>query len=230
MKQCLRKEVMITIVVLVCMVGFYLLGSHPTNTGEGEDTGEGHTNVISTMSDLEIMTMENHPVLLGSIDAGQELWKGNIDRVGIYDSDQDSMMQGTEDTKMMELKGYGDSIKTIHLYFNRMKDTKVSLEEAIKITVSYLPWDILEQYYEPYTANRVSSVESPEENAVYYELMFTRKANTGEKLPYEIGAILTVYPDGTIESRIEENPEVLNLVMNGLEMSPWEITIKAYLD
>lgn len=221
---------MITIVVLLCMLVFYLLGSHPTNTGEGEDTGEGQTNVISTMSDLEIMTIEDHPVLLGSIDAGQELWKENLARVGIYDSDQDTVIQGAEDSKMMELKGYGDSIKTIRLYFNRMKDTKVSLEEAIKITVSYLPWDILVQYYEPYTANRVSSVESPEKNPVYYELMFTRRENTGERLPNEIGAILTVYPDGTIESRVEENPELLNLLTNGLEMSPWEVTIKAYLD
>ena len=127
--------------------------------------------------------------------------------------------------KMLYLKGYGDSIKEIQIYFNRMREENLTFDQVIEITISYLPWNILNEQYEAYTANRVSKIEDPEKNAVYYEIMFTKKEGATQSLPYEIGAVITAYPDGTYESRIECNPELQNLVLNGLEINTWDIEL-----
>ena len=99
---------------------------------------------IKFTNDENILTKENHPTYYGSYKKAELFWKkakdGKVSLNGRYD-----------DEPILSIQSLGDDdlIDGVGISFEHMTNSNdITLDKAIKISVSYLPKKIINNYYE----------------------------------------------------------------------------------
>lgn len=116
-------------------------------------SGIGSSGPTSDYSATELVSLDGHPVAFDSFEEAREFYEGNKN-VRIYDT----MKNGGAYTKSDEYLIYMDNgasrsgfVDEIVLNLNLSEEfTGMTLDEAVKIAVDYLPMDILTEYYDTY--------------------------------------------------------------------------------
>lgn len=111
-------------------------------------------SLIYPYTDTEIINLDNHPKIMENFQEAEALYY-NVDKekVMIYDLKKEKTTCNNNEDKyliyMDNATGNYNIISEILLNLNVSDEFKtVTLEEAIKIAVDYLPMDILNQYYQ----------------------------------------------------------------------------------
>lgn len=100
-----------------------------------------------TPSDWEIIARDGHPTLYGSLEAAHAIWddapKGKVLFPDGYDR--------WSDTTILSMDAYRDSdlIREVYVSFTNAEiPASVTINDIIPLVVSYMPFDVMDEYYE----------------------------------------------------------------------------------
>lgn len=100
-------------------------------------------------SDLELIKAQGHPTYYGNAESAHEVWNDTSNTKIIY---PDSNYRYKSGKTIILMESYrGDIILDVEIYFmNCQPAVNVDLNSALDIAKTYLPLDILSEYYEFY--------------------------------------------------------------------------------
>ena len=99
-------------------------------------------------SDMDVLLREGHPTYYGSVKKSHEIWS-DIRNKRIQFADDFYSTSNNAFLIMSNSHNGSDIIKNIIIDFTSFTENpNLSLEEALPIAASYLPFDIMDQYYE----------------------------------------------------------------------------------
>lgn len=144
-------------------------GTDAATENEPETETELETEKDTVISDLEIITAEDHPTYYGSTEQAHKVWK-NINKEKIVFAD--SYDKYTENT-IICMSGYrtgekNQIIRNIEIYFkNFSSPIDLSLKDALNIAKTYLPFEIINSYYEFYKSYCIQPLDDDNKNTYY---------------------------------------------------------------
>ena len=144
---------------------------------QNENAGEAASKQPAE-TDMEIILRESHPKFYGSVEQSHKIWddvKGKRIRFG----DTGNLVRIDHPILYMD-NSYSDQdlIIDVEIYFENFEiNPNLSLNEALPIAAEYMPFDILEQYYE-FKRSFKNSDSSGEE---YYTVSYWLTKEGGEK-------------------------------------------------
>ena len=195
-------------------------------------------NVSESNSDLEIITRENHPLYYGSVDQSHTVWDdvtgGKIVFADGYDKYQDSTII------YMDAYRNSDLIRNIEIYFSNFeKPVNYSAKDILPIVASYMPFDIIEKYYNFDKSEKLLPNKKNTEKTSYYIITYSLTSDasnayySGEhEYSGSIDVIMTINEDKKVESfRIGFGTPrwMSSLSMNGYYTKSWKCNLKDYL-
>lgn len=130
-------------------------------------------------TDISILTAEGHPTYYGSMSSAHLVWDTADSRKISFD----------ESNRKRHAIIYLDSrssntIHNIEVYFNHSKELNdISLDDALRIASSYLPYDILSRYYDFSDSYCVSPKDENHEET-YYVVSY-RLNESGKSTDYD---------------------------------------------
>lgn len=119
-------------------------------TTEEVDTSsaEPASDSPSINSDLEIITRDGHPTYYGSVETSHTIWDGTGKGKIIFADSYDKYNKGVTILTMDAYRN-SDLIRGIEIYFSNFEEPiTLSLDEAIKIAAAYMPFEIMDTYYQ----------------------------------------------------------------------------------
>ena len=126
---------------------------------------------IDTISDLEIITLDGHPTYYGSVEQSHTVWD-DVEKGKIQFGDKDN---GTNDKPIIAMYASKDSdiISGLLINFEYFdEEAKVTPEEALTIAASYMPFDIMDKYYEYSGSKLIVPDESRKDDPSYYVVSY----------------------------------------------------------
>ena len=140
--------------------------SKENNTGD-----ENAADEVVTETDEEIIMRPGHPTYYGSLEKAHEVW-GDIETGRIHFGDVE---YGHDDKPILTLDSSRDSdlIRTVLIIFDYFSEQpNYSLDDAVEIAASYMPFEIMEKYYEFQKSRMIAPDESREGDAIYYVISY----------------------------------------------------------
>lgn len=132
--------------------------------------------------DLEIIVRQGHPTYYGSVEVSHTIWndvpKGKI----VF---ADSFDKYNDDT-ILSMSAYrnSDMIRSIGIYFANFEQVAdIDVETALHIASSYMPYEVMDKYYEYKGSERIVPNETKKEGFTYYVVSY-RLTEDGSKAYY----------------------------------------------
>lgn len=151
----------------------------PANT---EDNSVETEVAPAVETDMDIVMRANHPTYYGSVVQSHDTWD-DVEKGKIHFGDKN---YGNNDKPILSMDAYrnSDIIRLILINFMNFEDSPVvSVDEALKIAASYMPYDVMDQYYEFKGSEIIAPDESRKEDASYYIVSY-RLTDEGSKAYY----------------------------------------------
>lgn len=102
----------------------------------------------STNTDLEIITRDGHPTYYGSVESSHAIWDGTEKGKIIFADSYDKYSEGVT-ILTMDAYQNSDLIRSIEIYFSNFEEPiDLNLDEVLKIAASYMPFEIMNTYYQ----------------------------------------------------------------------------------
>ncbi len=122
-----------------------------------EDKSDGHDTTTESMTDIELLTFEDHPKYMDDYDSAKQKW-GRDDRVTLLDGDTYSSykVEGIRIIAKSRGKNYigyekykNNKLNSIEINFESCNDeaSTLSMDDALSIIRSYLPLEIMKEKY-----------------------------------------------------------------------------------
>lgn len=172
----------ICVLLVILMVTFLFVGCEKSNSvpdvadeTEKLESVTPETSEIEQVvyTDIEIVNRENHPTYYGSVTNAHETWadieKGKI----LYGN---SLYEKYTDSTIISLDSYEseDIIRSLGIYFSNFEfPVEISIDDALLIASSYMPFDVIEQYYEYKNSYMIEPDEESGEESSYYIISYT---------------------------------------------------------
>lgn len=97
------------------------------------------------LPDIELLTLKEHPKFYGDYKAAKSFWKG-FDNVKVVNSRQKIY---NEDALLLVTSGNEDVITNITINLSDYEEKQsLELEKVMRLICDYIPYDIIEQYYD----------------------------------------------------------------------------------
>ena len=98
--------------------------------------------------DLEIITRDGHPTYYGSVETSHTIWDGTGKGKIVFADSYDKYSKGVTILTMDAYRN-SDLIRGIEIYFSNFEEPiTLSLDEALKIAAAYMPFEIMDTYYQ----------------------------------------------------------------------------------
>ena len=141
-----KKTVLIIMFVVLCVVSLFTKKEDNTTDIKVETVAED----VSNISDLKIIRMNGHPKYYGSTVQAHEVWDSVADKK-IHFADKN--YSNNDRDYFLSMGGYNQGekneiIRDISINFDNMDCGPVDLNTALDIADEYLPYDIINQWYE----------------------------------------------------------------------------------
>lgn len=242
-KKPKRKGVIIAIAVVLLLYGLVANDSNGTNKNETpittseKNTEEALTEILNTetpketeenteVSTLELITMAEHPVLYDYLSKAHDFWDNYANGRIVFADDKHNYESGKTvlciDAYLSTERNQEEHmIRKFEIY----PDTEIAFEEGLNIAKSYLPMNILKQYY----ALAWSECYYDESQDRYtYIMLYTPTENGKEiiddkKLDYVYaGVIIGVKDDIVTSISITSTNPISRNITNGTKKIDWE--------
>lgn len=141
------------------------------------DATETATNIIME-SDLDIVKKEGHPLFYGNFQEAKDFWKG-YKKVKVVNAQSKIY---NEDALLLITTGNEDNgiITDVSFNFSNIENKdSLNVEEVLKIVCGYIPYDILDKYYDYKTSFKATYHEEGGYVAYHYVMKLNKN---GEKL------------------------------------------------
>ena len=124
-------------------------------------------------NDLDIITREGHPTYYGDIEQAHFVWD-NVEKGKILFPDNYHDKYSDSTMLVIGLGASKKDIRKLEIYFENMENnTDITLDTAISVLEEYLPYDIIEKWYEFNKSYRI--VANDEDNEMYYVVSYSLK-------------------------------------------------------
>ena len=134
-------------------------------------TGENESETIAE-TDIDIITRTNHPTYYVSVAKSHVIWDDVSDEKIIFADSFDQY----KDTTILSMDAYRDSdiIRGIDISFSHFdKPVNYSVTDALPIIASYMPYDIIEKYYQFESAKKILPDEDHSDKTAYYTITYS---------------------------------------------------------
>lgn len=165
-KKPIYKRWWFVAIIIVLIIG----GISGTLKDDSDIAQNTTTSKNSQNKDLEIITKSGHPTYYGLTSQAHKVWD-NIDKEKIIFPDS---YDKYSDKAIITLGGNSSDeensiIRDIQIYFqNFSSPMNISLDKALKIAGTYLPYDIISQWYEFSESYCLQPNEPDEDDMTYY--------------------------------------------------------------
>lgn len=136
-----------------------------------ETTHEETAQRVSSETDMDIIMRTGHPTYYGSVEQSHAVWD-DIEKGRIHFGDKS---YGNNDNPILSMDAYrkSDLIRSIFISFtNFREEVSVPLDEALKIAASYMPFDVMDQWYEYRGSKMIVPDEDHQEKDSYYVISY----------------------------------------------------------
>ena len=117
-------------------------------TEEVASSAEPTPDSPSINPDLEIITRNGHPTYYGSVETSHTIWDGTGKGKIVFADSYDKYSKGIT-ILAMDAYRKSDLIRGIEIYFSNFEEPiTLSLDEVLKIVASYMPFEIMDTYYQ----------------------------------------------------------------------------------
>lgn len=211
-------------------------------------TGESHVTDNSSlrdshMTDMALLQKEGHPRLLSTRQSVVDFYKGygNIVKLDKEYDDNTVLHVETYEQDMTKASWVSDGEETssdksssrkliddIQISFSHMKDkSSISPEEALQLANSFMPWDLIDTYYELSEAVSYRERDKTDSDFTYFVIYglkdkytYSNYARQEHGLPISMGIKISTDPTGAItHMRIQIAPRV---DWRRYEAQPWK--------
>lgn len=204
---------------------------------------DSNGNIISaqTYSDKEILDLENHPKAFDNFENAKDFYsKVNIKKVCIYNTYKNGGTHTKEENFLMYIDNgasRNDYVSDIRINLGLSEEFKnVTLDDVVRIAVSYLPMDIMNKYYD---VNRVFTYDNEETIGYHYSWKLNKEGidyyNSGHYELYKDYEFVIIHNTKTNDYTIK-----INLWARDVNMSrhddewiekntdPWNINLNVF--
>lgn len=136
-----------------------------------ETTHEETVQRVSSETDMDIIMRTGHPTYYGSVEQSHVVWD-DIEKGRIHFGDKN---YGNNDNPILSMDSYkkSDLIRSVFIDFTNFKEeVSVSVDEALKISASYMPFDVMDQWYEYRRSELIVPDEDHQEKDSYYVISY----------------------------------------------------------
>lgn len=136
-----------------------------------ETTHEETAQRVSSETDMDIIMRTGHPTYYGSVEQSHAVWD-DIEKGRIHFGDKS---YGNNDNPILSMDAYrkSDLIRSIYISFTNFKEeVSVPLDEALKIAASYMPFDIMDRWYEYGKSEMIVPDEGHQGKDSYYVISY----------------------------------------------------------
>ncbi len=153
-KPTYKKQWFWIIIILALLIGIgdsseTKLEDNQTDTKENISQEEKATEKV-VENDLDIILRSNHPKYYGSTEDAHNTWDDVGGKKIIFADGYDKYSDDT----IISMEGYriqenNEIIRSYSFYFRNMKDSgDIKLDKALEIADTYIPYDIIDSWYE----------------------------------------------------------------------------------
>ena len=138
--------------------------------------------VEANETDMDIILRDDHPTYYGSVEKSHEIWD-DVEKNRIHFGDKS---YGYNDNPILSMDAYrnSDLIRQVLINFLNFSDTPtVTIDEAIRIAASYMPYEVMDKYYEFNGSELIVPDESREDDPSYYVISY-RLTDEGSEAYY----------------------------------------------
>lgn len=129
--------------ILILLLSATILSIIVSNIGTENGSQEV---VLENLSDMELLTMKDHPKFYGDHNEAKQFWKG-YDKVKVNNASQTIH---NEDALLSVTTGAGDKriITSVRINLSNVDNKHdLKLEDVLQLICDYIPYDILSKYY-----------------------------------------------------------------------------------
>ena len=242
----LKKSIQITIVCLSWL--FYIIIGLSLNSSNNDKKTTIHNENIKQESslknyddtsslkiketDIDIVTREGHPKYYGSVKQSHEIWD-DVENGKIHFGDK---VYGYNDNPIISMSSYrnSDIIRQVIINFsNFSEETAITVEDAIPIVASYMPYEIMDKYYEYAGSEMIMPNENHSQNFTYYVLSY-RLTTEGKNSEHDYSGTIDVIikADDNYVQDVDitfGKPKWMNfLEKNGYHTEKWTLDLYDY--
>lgn len=131
---------------------------------------------IAQETDMDIVMRDGHPTYYGSVEQSHAIWD-DVEKGKIQFGDNN---HGYDDATILYMDAYKDSdiIRDVYINFSAFSNSPdVTLDEALQVATSYMPFDIMDQYYEyrgseMLVPNDTEETGNQEEESTHYVISY----------------------------------------------------------
>lgn len=169
-KKPIYKRWWFIAIIVVLIIG----GIGSTLEDDSSNTQTTATAESSLNEDLEIITKKDHPTYYGLTTQAHKVWD-DVDKEKIVFPDS---FDKYSDKTILVMGGYSldeenSIIRDIEVYFQNFSTAAdISLDEALKIAGSYIPYDIISKWYEFNESYCLQPEDSTSDDATYYVVSY----------------------------------------------------------
>ena len=196
----MKKAIFLFVALAMCL-SLFACGSNVASDAENTNKPtEEPTDPVIT--DWEIITRPGHPGYYGSTAEAHKIWQDVAkEKIVFADSNQD---YSSETILMME--GYSrdeknEIIRGVEIYLENFEEPiSISLEEAIQLADGYMPYDIIDKWYEFEHSYCIKSKDDQDDTCYVVEYGLTDEASDAyyaNEHPYSGRITVIFYTDST---------------------------------
>ncbi len=130
-------------------------------------------------TDMDIILRAGHPTYYGSVEQSHKVWD-DVEDGKIHFGDKS---YGHNDTPILTMDAYrqSDIIRTTCINFYNFSDNQnVTIDEAIHIASTYMPYEIMDQYYEYRGSEMIVPDEGKRDGSTYYTISYSLTEEAGD--------------------------------------------------
>lgn len=190
-----------------------------------ETTPQTEKEEETSTSTNRLITMENHPVLYDYLSAAHIFWDNDAE--GSIDFPDDYFDDYKEGKTVLIIDAYvnAERDKTDHLIqgFEIYPDTKITLDEGLEIAKTYLPLDILKEWYTKEHSYCYSYEDSNE--YIYYALYVPtengKKSIDESGIDYNYARVMVYVENDVVTAILISSTNSMPNMGNEYELQEW---------
>ena len=143
------------------------------------------------LTDWEIITREGHPTYYGSVEDSLSVWgdvaKGKVHFAGSVDK--------IEENTILSMSAYrnSDMIRGIGVSFSSFEEPPtLSIEEVLSVIASYMPYEVMDEYYQFRNSELVTPDNEESEETRYYIVSYNLKDEVKHSYEHDYSGTIDV--------------------------------------
>lgn len=208
-------------------------------TTETSSLSEEETESVIAETDLDIITRAGHPTYYGSVASSHVVWN-DVPKNKIIFGDKSATF-GDETILSMSAYRNSDLIRGINICFSNFENPPgFTIEDVLPIVASYMPFDVIEEYYDYNGSELLVPNDDNEKKQEKYYILSYGLTDEGSKAYYEkkheysgsIDVIITTDKNDIVDYfyiNFGTPRWMYNLTLNSYHRETWECNLTDYI-